>query len=279
MARPDVAMHVVHLDHQTRAGASAEDAAFVAGLAERFLVPCTVARLEEIEPGLVKAPANISSRYRAVRQELFRRVVKENDLSGVLLAHHADDQAETVLLRLIRGSSPAGLVGMARETRIGELRVLRPLLGVGAEQLREYLRGTKQDWREDLSNASTEYLRNLLRPMIRRDAGLRAGLIALAEACRKYRGWVRGAAPELGAEFGVGVLREVPGVLAREAARRWLTEAGSPPGKLAEEVLDRLVQMASDAATAARQEFPGRVRVRRRGRGIFVEGKDGGADG
>jgi tRNA(Ile)-lysidine synthetase-like protein len=258
-------MHVVHLDHQTRAGASTEDAAFVAELAGRFSIPCTVARLEDVEPGLARLPVNTSSRYRAVRQELFRRVVAEQNLQGVLLAHHADDQAETVLLRLIRGSSPAGLVGMASDTRLGELRVLRPLLGATGGQLRDYLCSAGQGWREDASNASTQYLRNLLRPLIRRDAELQSALVALGDACRHYREWVVRTAPELSCEFDVEALYRVPGVLARESARRWLTAAGCRPDKLSEEVLDRLVQMALDAATSPRQNFPGGVTVSRRG--------------
>src|SRR3954452_690197 len=73
--RQDVSIHVVHLDHQTRAGASTEDADFVADLSAQFSIPCTIARLDQIEPSLAKAPANTSSRYRAARQEHFRQVV------------------------------------------------------------------------------------------------------------------------------------------------------------------------------------------------------------
>jgi tRNA(Ile)-lysidine synthase len=269
--RQDVSIHVVHLDHQTRAGASTEDADFVADLSAQFSIPCTIARLDQIEPSLAKAPANTSSRYRAARQEHFRQVVAQHNLQGVLLAHHADDQAETVLLRLIRGSSASGLVGMAPETHLGDLRILRPLLSVDSDRLRQYLRQQNQPWREDASNASPKYLRNLLRPLIRRDPKLRDALIHLAQACRHYKDWLAQTAPNLPDDFEVGMLQDLPSPLARESARKWLSNAGSPLGKLSEDVLDRVVQMACDAAYAARQEFPGKLRVSRRGGRMVAE--------
>lgn len=264
--RPDLSLHVVHLDHETRGEASTGDARFVADLAARLGLPCTVAKLSDVQPRLWRVPANASSRYRAVRLELFRSVVAAHGLLGVLLAHHADDQAETVLLRLLRGSAPAGLVGMAADYRMGELRILRPLLaeGVGGATLREYLRSANQPWREDASNASDKYLRNRIRPILRNDVELRDALIRLGEAARAWRDWTIAGAPDLPARFPVHTLAALPGPLAREASRRWLVCVGAPPGALSEEVLERLVAMAADAATAARQQFPGKLTVRRR---------------
>src|SRR4051812_8948931 len=157
--RPDVGVHVVHLNHELRGEESEGDARFVEELAGKLRAPVTVARRSEIEPLLAKRPANKSALYRAVRFELFKKVAKENELHGVLLAHQRDDQAETVLHRLLRGSGPSGLMGMGRESRQGILAIFRPLLGHGREELREYLKSIGQDWREDSSNESGKYLR------------------------------------------------------------------------------------------------------------------------
>src|SRR5205814_9649672 len=81
--RPDVGVHVVHLNHQLRGEESEGDAIFVEQLAKRLSVPVTVARGSEVEPMLAKRPANKSALYRAVRFELFKKVVKENGLHGV----------------------------------------------------------------------------------------------------------------------------------------------------------------------------------------------------
>src|SRR5205823_4177907 len=94
--RGDLRLHVVHLDHETRGGQSAEDAQFVGDLAREWGLAVTVARRGEIESAMGALPRNRSARHRALRLELFRRVVSEHKLRGVILAHHADDQAETV---------------------------------------------------------------------------------------------------------------------------------------------------------------------------------------
>jgi tRNA(Ile)-lysidine synthetase-like protein len=263
--RADLALHIVHLDHQTRGQASADDAAFVKELSENLGVPCTVALRSDIEPELPHLPENRSARYRMVRLELYRRVVCSEQLQGVLLAHHADDQAETVLQRLIRGSAVAGLCGMSQQTRIGSLLILRPLLDIDRPQLRNYLGQIGQAWRDDASNQSDQYLRNRLRRRLAADPELRTALLELCSSCRALRAWTRKNAPMLAESFRPRELQGLPPILARESARQWLLARGGPPGALTEATLERLVEMACDAASSPRQTFPGDIVVRRAG--------------
>lgn len=270
-ARGDLALHVVHLDHQTRGEASSGDAEFVRQLASELGLPCTVARLTDVERHLPATLPNSSARYRAARVELFRRVVRERGLQGVILAHHADDQAETVLHRLIRGSGPAGLAGMGPRTQLGDLLILRPLLGRRRAELRAYLNSVAQTWREDASNASDDYLRNRLRKWLAREPGLHEAVLSLGEACRTVGEWAKGAAPRLQKTFAAERLARLPDVLAHETARRWLVERGAPPEELSEGVLDRLVGMARDAALPPRAHFPGGILARRRNGTLSAE--------
>lgn len=273
-ARSDLSLHVAHLDHQTRGEASTQDAEFVRHLATTLDIPCTITRRGDIEHSFAEIDSNSSARYRAARMELFRRVVQENELNGVILAHHADDQAETILHRLIRGSGPAGLVGMSPTSRIGGIVVLRPLLAVRSARLREYLADLGQVWREDASNASDVYLRNRLRKWISEEPELHERLLVMGRACRALGEWARREAPELEESFAVGALGELPDVIAMESARRWLVARGAPPGELSEAVLERLLEMARDAGTAPRAHFPGSLLVRRRRGRIFVDAED-----
>src|SRR5205823_2363659 len=126
-------------DHQTRGEASTGDAAFVRDLAGRWGLPCTITTRAEIEPGVGDLPSNPSSRYRTLRLALFQRVVQQHSLAGVILAHHADDQAETVLGRLLRGSGFSGLAGMSTRTTLSGLTILRPLLDITRASLRTCL--------------------------------------------------------------------------------------------------------------------------------------------
>ena len=138
--RSDLQLHLTHLNHETRGVESDGDAAFVKSLGEQHGVPSAIGMISQIIPTLTGRFQNDSARYRAARYELFRQVVTANKLDGVILAHHRDDQAETVLHRLSRGAPPDGLVGMAPRTVVRSLVILRPLLEIGRiEQLRAYL--------------------------------------------------------------------------------------------------------------------------------------------
>lgn len=270
LERADLSLHVIHLDHQTRGEQSTADAEFVRHLAERNALSLTLARRDQLETCFAGLPRNPSARYRALRMELFRRTADKHGLQGVILAHHADDQAETILYRLVRCSSAAGLCGMLPQTRIGGLLVLRPLLSIGRDQLREYLGALRQSWREDASNASTQYTRNRLRALLADDPGLTAALLELSDACRDLRLWARATAPPLPERFAACELARLPDVLARQAARKWLQDRGAASTDLSEKVLDRLLDMAGDAASPPRAHFPGGMTVVRRSRMIFV---------
>lgn len=268
--RMDLRLQVAHLDHQTRGAESTADAAFVADLCKQSAIPCSVARRSEIEPLAHDLPANRSARFRALRFALFQTICKANDLQGVILAHHAGDQAETIFQRLLRGSGPAGLCGMRSRTRVKGLSVQRPLLGVAPEDLREFLRSQNQSWREDASNASPAYQRNRVRAVLRGDPKLSESLLQTGEAMESLAAWTRSTAPALAAEFAVRDLEECPQALAQSAVRRWLTDQGVPRGELTPPVISRLIEMACDVATPPRQHFPGGILVARRKGRIVV---------
>jgi tRNA(Ile)-lysidine synthase len=271
--RADLSLHVIHLNHEARGDASEGDADFVRSLARDLQLPCTIARREEIEPGMVDLPANLSARFRSLRFELFARVATAERLQGVALAHHADDQAETILHRLLRGSSPAGLCGMSFARKIRGVMILRPMLGIHRQMLREYLASLNQAWREDASNQSPKYARNRLRKFLATRPAVTAALLELGAALDRYRAAIEKSAPALPMVFPVNLLADLPTPVARESARRWLKQAGAPAGELSPAALDQLRAMATDAATAPKQSFPGKITLRRRGGRIWKEDK------
>jgi tRNA(Ile)-lysidine synthase len=261
---PGLRLHVVHLNHELRGPAAEADAEFVRGLSASLGLPCHLARRSEIEAGELALPTNPSARYRSLRLSLFRRVVAQEKLNGVMLAHHRDDVAETVLHRLLRGSGYSGLTGMSAVSVIDGLTIARPLLNVGREALRAMLKARNQTWREDASNDSDDYLRNRLRRILGGKPNLTESLIDLANKSRRLSDWVAGAAPRLEASFPTLKLAALPQILARQSARQWLIAAGSPARELSPAVLDRLIELAADAATPHAQQFPGGLTIRRR---------------
>ncbi|HEY7119240.1 MAG TPA: tRNA lysidine(34) synthetase TilS [Tepidisphaeraceae bacterium] len=272
--RPDLRLHAAHLDHETRGDASAADARFVAELCARWGIPCTVRRRGDLEAAAVTTatalPANRAARFRALRLSLFQDVCAAHGLDGVLLAHHADDQAETIFQRLLRGSGPMGLTGIQVESFIKGLRIVRPLLDIPGRDLRDFLRSIAQAWREDASNASPAYQRNRVRAALARHPVIADASRAMGCAMGTLVSWVRTCAPALGEAFAVRQLAELPDVLATESARRWLAAQGAPAEELSPVVIARLVEMARDAATPARAHFPGKLWVGRRGGRISV---------
>ena len=270
--RTDLELTVAHLDHETRAGASAADAEFVRQLASRWSLNCVVARRAEVEATLRELPPNRPARYRAARLQFFRQIVDRERLAGVVLAHHADDQAETIVQRLLRGSGPHGLAGMRADAVISGVRVVRPLLGVRRAALRALLRTRNIDWRDDASNAAADQQRNRVRMMLSHRPAVTDAALELAAASAALAAWLRAQGPELGDAFDVRALQDLPPPVAREAARRWLSARARPGDEIAPAAADRLVEMATDAASPARQHFPGRVLVRRRGGTISVDG-------
>ena len=269
--RRDVALHVVHLDHQTRGPDSTADAAFVQQLAGQWHLPCTIARRDELEAAVTQRQNNPSAHYRALRLALFAEVVARHRLQGVILAHHRDDQAETILHRLIRGVGVESLAGMTPRTSIGQLLVLRPLLDVPRAMLRQFLAEQQLAWREDASNQSDDYLRNRLRRLLQSHAHLEQPLLQLGEAAHDLREWMSQHAPRLPEQFSVQALRGIPPLLARAAARQWLRERGAPPQDLSSQVIQRLLEMVEDAASPSRQHFPGQLLVTRRQGTIQVQ--------
>lgn len=146
----------VHVNHDLRGEESDGDEAFVRSQCEKMGVPLRVCRAVR--------PAHPSENWaREVRYGFFREVYVQEKCTALLLAHHADDQAETLLMRLMRGSGLTGLCAM-RETAVQDgMTIVRPLLRLTRQELREALTADGLTWREDGSNDGNDYLRNRVR--------------------------------------------------------------------------------------------------------------------
>ena len=148
---------VAYLDHQLRPE-SREDAGFVEALCRRLGVPAFIEQCD-VKQLAGQLGTGLEDAGRQARREFLERIADEQDCSAIALAHHADDQAETILFRLLRGSGLSGLAAMKMKTG----RYLRPLLTFGREELRSYLQQNDIAWREDASNEDQSFSRNRIR--------------------------------------------------------------------------------------------------------------------
>lgn len=222
----------VHVNHGLRGECSDGDERFVRELCERWRVPLLVYRaVPPARPGEDWA--------RQARYGFFREAAGATGVNAIALAHHRDDQAETLLLHLLRGAGLTGLTGMAADTQLDGLRILRPLLAFSRQELRTYLQEMGQSWREDASNADPRYLRNALRGDIipRLEAlipGASARLAGTAALLREEENVLDGLTQDFlvrhggGPELPLKALRAQPTALRRRIVRAWwLQTAGA----------------------------------------------------
>jgi tRNA(Ile)-lysidine synthase len=181
-----ITLIVLHFNHLLRGAESDSDAQFVAALARGRGLECVMAR-EDVAAAAAANKWNVEDAGRRLRYAFFERLVAEGRATRIAVAHTADDQAETVLAHILRGTGLAGLAGTY--PAVGS--IVRPLLGERRGELREYLRAAGQGWREDASNGDLNRqrarIRQQLLPTMERDFSPAAveHLAGLAELARE----------------------------------------------------------------------------------------------
>ncbi|OGX15868.1 MAG: tRNA lysidine(34) synthetase TilS [Omnitrophica WOR_2 bacterium RBG_13_41_10] len=152
-------LHIAHLDHMLRKGSS-EDRKFVEGLAQRLNLPVTCARINIRE---IAAGGSLEEIARNARLGFLFKVAKDNKANKIALGHNLDDQAETVLMRILRGSGLYGLSAILPKREIADFQIIRPLIETKRKEIEAFLRQKRIKPRLDVSNQQDLYLRNRIR--------------------------------------------------------------------------------------------------------------------
>jgi tRNA(Ile)-lysidine synthase len=150
-------LHIAHLNHNLRGEESDADAEFVKEQAQKLGLPITV---ESLDVKSMISKESLESGARRIRYEFYEKVMSETHANKVVLGHTADDQAETVIMRFLRGSGAKGLSGIPP---IRDDIYIRPLIETSRAEVEEYLQSLNITPRWDSSNLSTEYERNKIR--------------------------------------------------------------------------------------------------------------------
>lgn len=196
--RWELTLRVAHLDHALRPD-SQLDAAFVRELAARRRVPVTVER-RDVAAICAREGWSLEDGARRVRYQFLLEVARREGASHIALAHTADDQAETVLLRLVRGTGLMGLRAMPLKRPLEEVWVVRPLLEVWRRDLLALLTAERLPYREDATNADGRFVRNRIRhellPLLEREynPNMKAALSQLAEQSTSDYSYLQDAA-------------------------------------------------------------------------------------
>ena len=271
-----------HVHHGIRAE-SDEELEFVTGLCRELGVELFTCRADV--PGLARESGeSVESAARRVRYKFFYRVACEQGCDLIALAHHSRDQAETVLMHALRGASVSGLCGM----RPCAGMLIRPLLDVEPEELREYLGAHGIGFREDATNSDTRYTRNFVRHVILPDCeqaypGSRAGLCRLARAAQRDDDFINSMADAAARES----LFDYPGGFYLDAERmrglhdaigaRIAARAMRLCGQDAQEAgVECILAALNGKGAGAGGNLPGDVRVSRGARRVYLELPDPG---
>ena len=157
-----IGLSAVHIHHGLRGAEADADQTFVAGLCDRLSIPLHTHAVDTAAHA-VTYRETIEEAARNLRYQVFRALLAEGKATHILTAHTLDDQAETVLMKLLRGAWLEGLSAIAPALDVPGGKILRPLLRARRAELRAFLTARNQPWREDSSNADEAFTRNRLR--------------------------------------------------------------------------------------------------------------------
>jgi tRNA(Ile)-lysidine synthase len=226
---------VAHLNHQLRGEESDEDEAFVRNLAGRLKLPVSIEKFAVAERARVEK-RNLEAVAREIRYEFLLKGAEESRSGFVFTAHTLDDQAETILMRLIRGSGSEGLRGVHQILALNEsVKLVRPMLQITRAEVIEHCNHYGLAFRSDSSNFSTDFTRNRIRlellPMLETfNPRVKQSLARTSESLARDEDYLRAAAAEVlarsreGSRLKVKALQGIPTAIRRRALRLWLRD-------------------------------------------------------
>ena len=289
--RLGIVLSVAHFNHTLRGRASGADEKFVAKLAERLAIPFLGGRAD-IQAKAKRERANLEDAARRGRYDFFSGLVRQGKLTLIATAHTADDQAETVLAHILRGTGLVGLGGIHRQAE----HIVRPLLGVRRAELREFLRARKQTWREDASNRDLTKTRARIRkkliPFLEKQfqKEVVAHLAQLAELAREDEALLDQLAGERmratvsadGDRKKIAIRDLLPpgadNILANSVAltsrlvRRIVANVKTGEGQISAHHVEAILKLAHEGINGKLLRLPGGVEVRREREGLVFLG-------
>ena len=266
---PDLALDLVaaHLNHCLRGSESDADEEFARGLANELAIPFECRRID-IRTVAAEKRLNLEDAGRRERFVFFNELRQSWRADMIALAHHADDQAETVLMRLLRGSGITGLSGMTHRNGRG---CVRPLLDITRTEIEAYLGELGQSWRNDSSNDDVSFLRNRIRhqllpllehynPAIRQRLSVTAGLLADEDSLLEQLATkaVAGAWQPFADDIACSIaeLKTQPLSLQRRMVRQGLARLAGTLEQFSHQHIQAILRLADSSHPNARLRLP-----------------------
>ena len=275
-----------HINHQLRGAEADADEKFVIEQAAKLNLP-VITKKADVRGFAKRNKLSIETAARTLRIENLLEIAKENKCGCMVTAHQKNDNAETIVQRLLRGTGFRGLGGIRPKRKFDEVWFVRPLLCVGRDEIIEYLNSRNLKWRTDRTNEDCRYKRNYIRhlllPALQREAGncLVERLFDLSSSvqrfCELVDGYVGGVWPELverdedTLKFDAEKFLSQPEPVKIELVRRCLNEIGEGERDLTEGHYKKILQTAERNIDGGKIELPGGFTViKEQGKLFFI---------
>ena len=273
-----ISLGVAHLNHCLRGTCADQDAQSVKQAATRFRLPCHIgkARVTRVKKGL---KISLEEAARRVRYAFFQKTMRDADYNKLALGHHLDDNAEQILMALLRGAGPRGLSGIVP---IRRNRIVRPLIHIHRSRIETYAKKEGIPWVTDASNHDTRFMRNRIRqhllPQLLADYNprIKKQLGQLADVMRTEEEWIDELITVPYADamvnqkqgcliFSAGTLRQMHPALVRRLLRRALLDFGGTLRRIGFTHIQAMQRLLVDGAEGKAVHLPRGIRVCRNG--------------
>jgi len=283
---------VAHLNHSLREDMSDNDAAFVSSHTQSAGLKC-YCRKEDIRKHQRRHKLSLEHAARRVRYRFLIRTAEEEKFNKIALAHHCDDNAELILMNLLRGSGPLGLSGIppVRNAAGSKIKIVRPLIDVSKRAILDYLDELHLPYITDASNADTKYLRNRIRhhliPFLQAsyNPSITQTLNHLANITRTEEEWIE---RQLAPFFKKAVIAQSNGSVTfsvlklsanhpaaiRRIIRRAIHDVKGDSKRITYTHIGQVIQLLKDGPVIGSIDLPDRIRVKRHDDNlVFVQEK------
>ncbi|MEN8244605.1 MAG: tRNA lysidine(34) synthetase TilS [Thermodesulfobacteriota bacterium] len=278
---------VAHLNHALRGKEADRDAAFVGTVARQLGLPCSSAR-QDVAMQRQKQGGSLEEAGRRARYRFYAQTAKTEGFAKIALGHHADDNAELVLMNILRGSGPGGMAGIPPTREPG---IVRPLIHTKRHEILAYIKDNKLSYVEDASNQDTRFLRNRVRheliPALREAShpGVTDALVRMASISRIEEEWLGQLTDRMLASavlerqeqrltLSTAYLTGLHTAAARRVVRGALKILKNNVYGIALPHIDAIIELIERGPEQGELHLPGQLRVRRKGLRLFLTKED-----